>query len=394
MSAKKWKLSGLYASLESAFATDPSASGAAYKFIKCVSDLAFEPSYEIVERPGLIQDLSRQAHIIGAKNGTVTFKLEVKGSGTPASSAVVAIAAESDPILQAIFGTVARGTGDLVQAGSTASVLNVVDGTRFSKYMMVTVNVSAAQNWQPRFITGIAANALTLDRALSAVPANGNAVHASSKYSRANTGHQSLAFCAQRNGIEYTFLGCKIDSAKITGFTARGTAILDVTCSVTDWSATTKASLPAPVLAGITLVKGPVIKGSCFALGGTEELLFGLDFDFAHKFEFQDSTCALGTAQPDSVNAGLELVEAGPMGTIKSYYNAQHRTDFNAGNEIALAVTSLTQPGTIANGWGIYCPKVQHAGAAFEEHNGMVGESLPFKVNDNGTDPEYVLCLA
>lgn len=393
MAAKKFKLSALFGMLEATFATDPSASGALYKHL-FVRDATWEPKQDIIERPGLVADLVRQAHAMGAKAGTISFKMELKGSGTAAASAVVAIAAEADPILQSLFGTVTRGTGDLIQAGSTTSVLNVVDGTRFSKYMMVIVNTGAANGWQARFITSIAANALTLDRALSALPANGNAVHASSKYSRANTGHSSLAFVGKRHDIEYNFLGCKIDSAKVTGVGARGEALLDVTCSVTDWNVSAKASLPVTNLTGITAIKGPIIKGACFALGGTEEFLFGLDFDFAHKFEFQDSTCAQGTAQPDSVNAGMELVEAGPMGGIKAYYNAQHGTDFFAGNEISLAFAAFSQPGTVGNAWGIYCPKIQHVDKSFEEHAGMVGESLPFKVNDNGTDPEYVLCIA
>lgn len=398
MAAKKWKLASLHVKLESSFATDPDADGSDYLFLKTLPDMTFQPSKDVIERPGNTFDLVRQAHKMGAKSGTLSFKTELKGSGTVAADGVAAIAAESDQILQALFGTVTRGTGSIVvSAGSTVNVVNVStgDGAGFTKYMMAIFNCGATYGYVARFITGISTDALTLDRALPAVPANGAAVYASSMYTRANTGHSSLAFVAKRGqstSIEYTFLGCKIDTAKITGIAARGTAILEVTCSVTDWVATTKGSLAGTSLTGITAVKAPVIKGSCFAVGGTEELIYALDFDFAFKFDFQDATCALGTAQPDSVNAGLELTEAMPGGSAKAYTNTQHLVDFFAGNEIAVAFSAVDQ-GVPGVSWGLYAPKAQYTGDSYEEHSGMMGESLPFKINDNSTDAEFVLCL-
>lgn len=399
MAGKRWKLSALWCKKETTFGTDPSASGAAYLHIKALPDLTFEPKQDVVERPGLVNDLVRQSHAMGAKGGMLNLKLELKGSGTGAVSGVAAIAAEADEILQALFGTVTRGTGSLyVAAGSTTTVINVTPGTgiNFARYMMVIIDCGATYGYVARFITSIATDALTLDRALPVGPTNGAVIQASSMYTRANSGHSSLAFVAKRaeaTSIEYNFLGCKIDSAKVTGIQGRGTALLEVSISVSDWNASTKASLPSTVLTGVTAVKAPVIKGSCFALGGTEELAYGLDFDFNHTFEFQDATCALGTAQPDSANAGVELTNAGPKGTVKSYFSTQHGTDFYAGNEISLAFTAVNQGNRHAS-WGIYCPKVQHVDKTFEEHAGLVGESLPFAVNDNSTLAEYSLCVA
>lgn len=399
MSAKRWKLSSLHVKLESAFATDPDADGSDYLFLKTLPDATFQPSKEVIERPGATFDLVRQAHKMGAKSGTLSFKTELKGSGTVAADGVAAIAAESDQILQALFGSVTRGTGSIVvAAGSTVSVVNVStgDGAGFAKYMMAIFNCGATYGYVARFITSISTDAITLDRALPVVPANGAAVYATSMYTRVNSGHGSLAFVAKRgetSSIEYTFLGCKIDSAKISSIAAGGTALLEVTISVTDWTATTKASLASTVLSGINAVKAPVIKGACFAVAGTEELAYSLDFDFGQKFEFQDATCALGTAQADSVNAGLELVESMPGGSIKSYFKTQHLTDFFAGTENSIAFAAVDQ-GTPGVSFGLYVPKAQYTGDTFEDHKGMVGESLPFKVNDNSTDADFVLCVA
>lgn len=397
MAAKRFKLAALWGMAEAAFATDPDTDGSDYKHLKAMSDMVFEPSMDVIERDGLVNDLVRQAHVMGAKGGSLTFKLELKGSGTEAADNTPSVAGEADAVLGTLFGTTTRQTGSIVAAGSTTSALTVTaaDGAGFSKYGMVVVFVNATYGYQARFITSIAGDVLTLDRALSALPANGSAVYGTTKFSRANSAHASMAFVGKRGeatSIEYTLLGCKVDSAKISGISARGTAMLEMTYSVTDWAVTTKASLPATVLTGITAIKAPVIKGACFAVAGVEELAYGLDFDFAHKFEFQDATCALGTAQPDSVNAGLELVGAGPMGTIKSYHKTQHLTDFFAGTEVSIAFSAVNQSDPGAS-WGIYIPKAQYTGHGFEDHSGMIGESIPFKVNDNSTDPEYTLCV-
>lgn len=397
MAQLKWKLAALYGMQETTFALEPSSNGSLYKHLKAAYDMTFTPMQDVVERSGLTNQMTRQPHVMGGKAGTIAFKLEVKGSGTAAVSTVAAIAAEADALLQTLFGSVTRGTGSLVVfAGSTVNIMNVTaaSGAGFAKGMRVSFNCDV-NGYHDRFITSITADALTLDRALPSVPANGTVVQASSVYSRANTGHKSLAFVCTKDTVQYTMLGCKLDSFKISGTAPRGSGVFDVSISVSDWSKTAKASLPATDPVGITAVKGPVVKGACYAIGATEEYVSALDIDFAHKFEFVDSTCALGPTQPDSVNAGMELVDAGPKGTVHSYYLDQHVTDFNAATEKALAFSCpSTTPASSGNGWGFYCGKVQYGQPAFEDHNGMVGQTLPFMVNDNGTDPELWFSLA
>lgn len=389
MAQKKWKLSRLYAALETTFGTDPDSDGSDYKFLKALPDMTFQPQVDVVERPGLMNDLTRLPHVMGAKAGQLNFKLEVKGSGTPGTG--LCVAAEADPILEALFGTVSHGTGSTINGVATTTSLPMTSAAGFSKYMMVIVNCGATYGYVPRFITSISGSDLTLDRALPAAPANGAAVHATTKYTRANTAHKSLAFAAYRDDVLYTFLGCKIDSAKVSGITARGTAILDVTCSVSDWNSTAKGSIPTPMAAAINTVNAPVVKASCFAVGGTEEHCYSLELDFGHQFQFVDSTCALGPAQPESANAGLELVDAAPTGSVKAYYQSAHMTDFAAGTERSFAFHSGAGAG---NAWGFYVPKAQLSQPQFEDHNGMVGESFNFHVNENSSDPEYSFCLA
>lgn len=390
MAQNKWKLSKLYGMAEATFGTEPSASGALYKHLMALHDMAFQPMVDIIAREGMNADLTRQPHVMGGKAGTLSFKLYMKASGTPAVAAVAAIAPEADAVLTHLFGTVTRGTGNVIQAASTTLVVNVTNGANFAKGMMVRVPIQDG-SFRTRFVRSISVNALTLNRALPTAALVGGTITASNRYTRANSGHASMAFAAFHDGIEYTLLGCK-GSAKITGTGPKGTAILECSFDVADWSVTTKASLPAADPTGITAVRAPAIKGAPFALAdsgsaGVEEPVYALEFDLGVKFEYVVSTNGGGLAGGDGNIAGFEMVDAAPGGAFKAFYAAQKMTDFLAGTEKELDFSC----GDSSTGWGLYIPKAQYMQPQFEEHSGMVGQNLPFMVDDNGTDPEYYL---
>lgn len=380
MAALKWKISQLHAAHESSYGVDPSSNGSGYQFIKMLPDATWQPTADIVDRQGQINDLSRVPHEVGAKGGTLNFKMELKASGTPAASATAAIAAESSLVLEAALGTVARGTGTTVAASGgngNPTPMKVASAAGLAKYMAIEVES------QVRVITAISGVDITLNRALSGVPATSAVVYASSRFSRANSGHKSMAFVTTRDGVQYTLLGCAV-SAKIVGVTARGTAILEVTAQVGDWEVTSKASLPtASILTGISAVRAPVVKGAPFFVDTTERLISSLDFDMGSVFAFQDTTSG---AQAKS---GIELVDAQPQGVFKSYHQTAHLTDFLAGTERAIEMVV----GSRTNGFVLYIPKAQLGQPTLNDHNGMVGEDVPFMVNDNGSDNEYVLSV-
>jgi hypothetical protein len=379
--AKKFLIQQLYAMHEVSYATDPDADGSDYKFIKTVEPASFTPAVEVIERPGMTGDLVRQEHVLGAKGGQLTFKVEMKGAGTPASDNTASIASESSPFIEAACGTVFRGTGSIVAAGSTASVINVTaaDGVGFRRGMMVEIA------GQVRFISSIATDALTLDRALSGVPANGTAVYASSMFTRANSGHKSMAFVIKIDGVEYTLLGCKVAVA-IEGAASGGTALLAVTVDVGTWSTSTKASLPSSAtLSGVNAVKAPVVKGATCAVANASKWVREFVFNPGMEISFIASTEATDN------KAGIEAVQSNPTGAIKPYHADQHMTDFAAGtvNAIAFAAGAAA---TVANGWGVYVQRAQYLQPTWEDGDGMLVESLPFACVDNGTDAEYYLC--
>lgn len=376
--ASKFKLSKLYVAPESSFGTEPDADGSDYKFLKAVEITPFIPSAEVIERPGMTGDLVRQAHVVGPKGGTFSFKLELKGSGTAAGAATLAIASEASPILLSCLGGVTRGTGATVGSGSTTTVI-VVDTTAG-----LAVGMAVCINSEIRFVTVVTDGThFTVNRALTGAPVSTDIVYASSMFKRANTGHQSLAFVVFRDAIEYTALGCHV-KCKLAGINARGTGILEVQVTAASWAVTTKASLPAASLTGITAVSAPVVKGSPFAVAGTEDVISGLEMDLGSEFVFQESTAAADS------KAGIELIDHKPGGAFKPYFAAGHLTAFYAGTEVALDFGCGTQ----ANGYGIYVAKAQYVAApTVEDRAGLVGQTIPFMVNDNGANPEWTISI-
>lgn len=377
----RWNINTLYAAQETTFATDPDADGSDYKFLKTVGDVAVDLDNEVIERPGNTGTLTRQPAVAGVKGGKVAFKLELKASGTPAASGVAATASEASPLLEAALGSVFRGTGDTTQAGSTSTVLNVTDGTRFRKGMLVAVGTELA------FVQSVAANALTLDKALAqGAPANGTVVTASSLFTRSDTGHKTVALAFVRDGTQYTALGCQV-VFKVEGVNAgNGTALVAFECMVADWSVTTKASLPtsaAATIAGINAVKGPVVKGSLATFDGVSRDIRSFSFDPALSFVYKE------TVVTDTAKSGSELVDSQPAGELKPYYNADHLTDLLAQTEKRVAVAV----GTTSTGWGWYAQKAQWTGVKPENAKGLHGEGVTFKCNDNGTDAEYFLSV-
>lgn len=376
--ANAWKLSKLFGMHEATFGTDPDADGSDYKHLKCLPDMTFQPTQDVIEREGLVGDLVTQKHVLGPQGGKLSFKLELKGSGTAAGSAVAAIASEASAVMEAAWGSVTRGTGALTTSGSTTTAIELASGgSGFAKGMLVEIA------GEVRFVTNVASNTLTLHRALSGAPGSGVVVYASSRFTRANSGHKSMAFVVKRDtGIEYTLLGCKV-KAKIEGVDAKGTALLAVEVDVGSYSRTTKASLPATELTGITAVQAPVVKGGLLDWNGVANVAAGAEFDPGVTISFIETVA-------DAQNkAGIIATAADPRGMFKAYYLAQNMIDFEAATPYVLVVAA----GGRTNGWGIWIPQAQLLAPSFVDRGGIVGEDLPFAARDNGTDPEWSVCV-
>jgi hypothetical protein len=114
-------LKALYVAAEVTPGTDPSADGAGYSPLYA-QDIAFAPTQDAIERPLQRPSLTKLGPVAGAKGGTVTFKLEVRGSGdSNVQAGDDASPGEADLLLEAVFGTKRVGKACAVAAGWTAT---------------------------------------------------------------------------------------------------------------------------------------------------------------------------------------------------------------------------------------------------------------------------------
>lgn len=382
MTCKKWTIQQLWLAHEVNFGVDPDVTGALYKFVKTVGDVTFEPSAEVVERPGNTGTMTRQPHVIGVKTGKISGKLEMKGSGTPAVAGVPAIASESSPLIEACLGNVFRGTGTTVAAGSTDTIINVAVGTGVNLRKGMFLHFATGGLGELAFVKSVVGDVVTLDSALAAPPALAVVITASSVFTRTDSGHKTMAFVGTRDGVQFTFLGCPV-KVKLDSITARGTAMLSFEADVADWSRTAKGALPASlVLAGINAVKAPVVKAGIFMVDGVQRHIRAIEFDPGQEFTWQETAVTADTAKACAASVG-----SNPKGTFKPYYADENLDDFISGAEqsIAFGVGSTT------NGWGIYAGKAQYTEVKPENAGGLYGESVPFACNDDGADAEYII---
>lgn len=374
----KWRLGALFVCQETTFGVDPDDTGAAYTHM-FAREATFQPEAEVIERPGLTGEMTRQPHVVGVRGGKLSFKLELKGNGvTNYGLAVNAASAEAHPILEASIGSASHGRAGVLGVGSTTTSLVYDPGVSY-----VPLNCMVFVEGELRHVIAKpTTTTLTLDRALASTPSTGGSFAAATTYIRQTVGHKTLSFVVKRDTIQYTFLGCKT-SFKIEGITARGVAMLSFEVDVADWLATTKSSLPSTNLTGITAVKPPVVKGAQFAVAGVAELVSGLDFDPGLEHIFQETTEGL------QAKSAAELVNSNPRGSFKPYFADGHMATFLAETEVRMVFAC----GTKENGWGLHIAKAQLLQPTMEDRGGLVGENIPFAVNDPGTGVDWVLNL-
>lgn len=369
MAQQKVKIRSLYVCQESSFGVDPSASGSLFTYLHAVDASMPKVSQTII--PGNYQNESMTQSLdeVAEQKSSLTFKLPLRASGTPGTSGA-AIAGEADLILQSLFGTVTRGSGTAVSGGN-ASTTNIVvtSSAGFTKYMMVYCTATS----EMRYVSAIPDGThVTLNAALASAPTTGNLV-ASCLFTPALTGHKSLAFNVKVGTTEYTLLGGKIDSAKLTGMIATGRPLLELGFSFDSYSATTKASLPAPDDL-FPSVRPAILKGCPFFKDAAQTQVAGLDLDFGYKFAFTPATDGVQGRQ------GMEKVDGAPKGTIEPYFASAFLSDLQNPNARAFAMCVGNQN----NGWGFVAPICQLLDHELQAKNEQLAHKLPFAVKDNG----------
>lgn len=164
----------------------PTAAG---EYLALQSDATMAPNRTNLQNDELKQSLAASQEINGRESASGSFSHYLKASGTEG------VAAETDEILTALFGTeeIESTEYDLV-AGSTVSVLNVdsAEGAEFARGQGLLVK-DVTNGYSVRNVQSISTDALTLGFDLSNAPASGTNLGKAIFYSPADEGHQPLS---------------------------------------------------------------------------------------------------------------------------------------------------------------------------------------------------------
>jgi hypothetical protein len=376
MAQEKVKIRSLYVAQESTFGTDPSVSGALYKYLHAEAEMP-KFGYELVANTLQNDRLVASPPDIGVQKASLALKVPLRGSGTPAGNATSAIAAELDEILTAIFGTVTRGQGSTVTAAWCGR-----DGQRHrSAGFLVGGVVWASQTETVRRAVEAERTSVTVAPTPGTPITTGRCtrelLHACGQRAR------FPAFHAKVGGVAVTLLGGRVTAAKISGMKGGEKPMLEVGFEFDSWNTTAKGSLPAADDRFPT-VRAPIVKGGLAVVDTSTLLVAGVDVDLGVKTAYVESTEA---AQGRS---GFEVVDREIKGSFEPYYASQLMTDLAAGTDKGVGFATPSQ----TNGFGFYLPKARWLDHELDDRSGVLGVKLPFGAFDNGSSAEFVFTVA
>ncbi|AKF08888.1 hypothetical protein [Sandaracinus amylolyticus] len=103
------------------------------------------------------------------RTATLTFTTNIAPTGTTADAATPAVTSALGLLLKATMGGERLGQGDTAASGSTATAINVANGSRWAAGgIMGRINSDGVPEWRP--IESVSGNVVTLKKAFSAAP--------------------------------------------------------------------------------------------------------------------------------------------------------------------------------------------------------------------------------
>ena len=196
-------------------------------------------------------------------------------------------------------------------------------------------------------MTNVVSNTLTLLRPLTGAPGSGVVVYASSRFTRANSGPQDDDLHREARRASSTRSPAAKVKVKIEGVDAKGTALLSVEVDAASYSRTTKAS-----------PRRPTSPGSPRSGAGREGRPASTGTGLARGRRLLSSIPGVALSFIETVGdadnkAGVQITNGDPRGSIKAYYLAQNRIDFEA----AASIPARHVLRNAAQRWAIYVPR-------------------------------------
>jgi hypothetical protein len=336
-----------------------------------------------------------QASVLTTQPGRESAEFSYEGDFIPSGNAAAPTAPDMDPFFEAHFGTKSAATAhSTVAAASTATIVNWAAGTvasgGFAVGQMVGITVDATFGIEVRQILSIATDAVTLDRALSAVPGTGGVILGGITYKFSESTMKSLHlwnfldgdnFRHKVSGAVAAQLNADID---FTGETPTATMTVSGPASKVDVGATT---IPTATTSG-----QPLLPDKSYAwLAALKTCVTKAGFESNNGLEIRnDESCTLyGTGMKRTGNDGRYMVNGTlglllTTGVVEGYYD----------NAMALtAYDILVQLGATAGKIVAWRMKRFIPDAPIGDVNGEVSLDLAGRAYGSVGDDELVLAF-
>ena len=173
-------------------------------------NLSAAPAQPYVPSESPRLDLSRGKGRPGARSGTVSFDLPVRGSGSLAGADVVATAAEMHGLMQACgYVEVTGKTMTIDDAAASTTVIDVAAGDGAN----VEIGQAIQYNGNVSYVTDqTVADTLTVSPPFPVAPADTDLLHASRTYRKYrpsdDTQPKGVTIYTERDGVRTTYFGC------------------------------------------------------------------------------------------------------------------------------------------------------------------------------------------
>ena len=322
--------------------------------------------------PGLLDRFSRH----------ITAGFDARGYLSP--SGTIGTAPEAKKLLKAGMGVehLSAGTTTVASgASSTVFTVQAGQGASFTLNRMIVIRrVANSSKAEPRLITNIATDTITVAPALGGTPASGDTVKGGVTYTFANDLPNALTIAKYLSNISHQLNGAAVQSLGIT-FDGNGEVMLRA-------SGPGKEKIrPAQAQPGTFTTIGSPVTGIVggFLFNGTAYKITNFDWQLDNAQELVNDTFGTDRAE-DMYREGMRLVTLG--------LNARQTDDVavvtaaEAAGDNTLLVHAGNTEGKIV---GIYCPRAEFdipdeddpAGAIRWTFRGMAKETV-------GNDESYL----
>lgn len=245
--ADRTRKRALWLATESTYGTEPDSDGSDYVGVPCfeIGDLSDERDH--LETNYQNGENYPTAMLPGRDGWSLTFVTPWIGLPTAAGDgSTPSVDDWLDKLLDHIFGSTTSFGGEGVATAADAAVTLDSDIYNAGDFLALYEATPGYTQWRP--ISGATGADYTVDPGLTVNLTGAAVAYGALHYRPVDAGGNSLALVYQDDSLEYTLLGGRVTSARLTADVGQ-LVRFEISMSGDSYSATTKASLPSAVSA-------------------------------------------------------------------------------------------------------------------------------------------------